>query len=387
MIQITPLERLIVSAELDGHQGTHRLPREKCLIGVDTDVEAVLLWLNQYEGTPAHPIYRWAAERLINWALISRSTPLSSLDAEDFEAFNAFLCDPCPEAHWVSGLVRSRDHAEWRPTRGPLKMQSRLNMLRILKGMCEWLGTMGYCNVGHRLSRLTKGGRIAPGPLACGVSLAPARQRISLEDWQLLRGALNRREADTGNVGERLAVELLYYGNLTICEVNALGIADLLGDESPPRLLIRKRQEHIYLFPPLHATLRRLPDLWITNTFLKPGGPQAAVTSMPSERMLAVKDVSKLVKRAIMSASEYARSLGLLEAAARFVRMNPLNIRHAIVFHAQQLHAETALWLVTGARQLAVPGILLYLPERACVSEAEVLRAFETLKPCWADTF
>ncbi|WP_157058467.1 hypothetical protein [Azoarcus sp. CIB] len=246
---------------------------------------------------------------------------------------------------------------------------------------------MGYCNVGRRLSQLTKGGTINPGSLACGVSLVSTTQKISLEDWLLLRRALNCREGDTGELGERLAVELLYYGNLTIKEINALRIGDLLWDEHPPCLFIRKRQEHIYLFPPLLATLRSLPDLWIRNTFPEPGFQGATITSTPGERMVAVKDVTKLINRALMGAGEYAGSLGLSDAAARFGRMSPRNLRHAIVFHAQQLHAETALWLTTGSRQVAVPGILAYLPARARLSEVEVSHAFEMLKLCWEDAF
>lgn len=97
LVRISPLDRLYAPPTLNGVRGAFRMSPEICDIKANTDLDAIKLWLAQYDATSAtFRSYRQSVERLINWALFERGKPLSSLDKDDFIAFKCFLSDPQP---------------------------------------------------------------------------------------------------------------------------------------------------------------------------------------------------------------------------------------------------------------------------------------------------
>lgn len=152
-VHIAPLERIKVPPDLDGHIClSRRLPLIN--IEAETDVEAIRLWLHQYE---AHPTtlhsYQLAAERLLNWSVVERHKPMSSLEEADLVAFEEFLADPQPRGRWIRMRGVARSDPNWTPMVGPLSPKTRLLTLVIIRGMFDWLSDTGYCNVGRFLWR------------------------------------------------------------------------------------------------------------------------------------------------------------------------------------------------------------------------------------------
>jgi hypothetical protein len=80
---VSPWERIVVPAEVDGSNGTLRAPRESCTLRAGNDYEAVQAWLSMHETPATQRAYRKEAERLILWAIVERGCALSSLSTED----------------------------------------------------------------------------------------------------------------------------------------------------------------------------------------------------------------------------------------------------------------------------------------------------------------
>ncbi|SDK81816.1 Site-specific recombinase XerD [Franzmannia pantelleriensis] len=122
-------------------------------IGATSDIQAVTLWLAEYQASPqTQRAYRKEAERLLLW-LGERALRLDELRREHLADFEAFLGDPQPAERWI-GPPRPRSSAGWRPFRGPLSPASRRQSLVILQGLFAWLADAGW--VRHNPFRLMR---------------------------------------------------------------------------------------------------------------------------------------------------------------------------------------------------------------------------------------
>jgi site-specific recombinase XerD len=140
---VSPWERIVVPAEVDGSSGTLRAPHESCTLRAGNDYEAVQAWLSMHEAPATQRAYRKEAERLILWAIVERGCALSSLSTEDAVAYRAFLRSPTPRGRWV-GPPRPRSAPDWRPFSGALSARSTAYALSVLNALFRWLIEQRY---------------------------------------------------------------------------------------------------------------------------------------------------------------------------------------------------------------------------------------------------
>ncbi len=205
-----------LSPELDGSLGSNR-SEQPCFLGAKTDQQALLAWLGQYLGNAnTLSAYRKEAERLGLWALLCLRKPISSLTAEDFEAYAGFLLNPSPRELWQSpaGGRKGRKDPDWRPFQGPLSPQAQRQALIILNSCMAWLVSARY---------------LAGNPLS--LSRRP-RQRTSLKVerylerplWDYLKeyveGLAQESDRDRAHAQRlRWVLSLFYLGGLRISDI------------------------------------------------------------------------------------------------------------------------------------------------------------------------
>lgn len=112
-------------------------------LGASDDIEAIQTWLKTLTLKSPHTLaaYRRDVERLLRWAH-ERGQGLSSLKVPDAIDHAHFLLEP--PAHWVNPLPASRDHADWRPMRGPLSVASANRALASIGHLYRFLVESGY---------------------------------------------------------------------------------------------------------------------------------------------------------------------------------------------------------------------------------------------------
>lgn len=164
---IVPIERLSLPPGLCGREGRNRADPGRCRLRAADDREAVLAWIAQrapgVATANAHTFraYRKEAERLLLWALFERGRALSSLDAQDCEAYRRFLGDPGARWRAVKAVPRWSEH--WRPFQAPLAPRSRRMAENVAAALCRWLVEVGWLSVDPwPAARATSGGLPAP---------------------------------------------------------------------------------------------------------------------------------------------------------------------------------------------------------------------------------
>ncbi len=133
----------VLPRHLDGSQGTNRAQESPSKqISATTDLEAIRLWLAEYEDSP-HTLrsYRKEVTRLLLWATGVLGKPISSLTREDLLAYEAFLASPAPE--WINP-AQPRHGKDRRLFDGPLSPRSIRQAMGILSGLFSYLVEAGY---------------------------------------------------------------------------------------------------------------------------------------------------------------------------------------------------------------------------------------------------
>lgn len=138
------IQALRLPPELDGSLGSNRAPAMAAHIEAANDIEAVELFLLEYERSPGtQRVYRKECERLLLWSVIERAKPMSSLSREDFDAYLQFLANPQPAERWC-GPKKARQSDQWRPFVGPLQEDAVLTAMAALNSLFQWLCDAGY---------------------------------------------------------------------------------------------------------------------------------------------------------------------------------------------------------------------------------------------------
>ncbi|WP_429501177.1 phage integrase family protein (plasmid) [Robbsia andropogonis] len=183
MADVAPLEVLRVPQALDGSQGLNRAPTPKHQAGLNSDLDAINLWISTRGARSEHTAraYRREAERLLLWAILVREKPFSSLNTEDCRTYiNEFLANPTPAARWIgNGRVERFDPA-WRPFARPLSARSRETARSLLSALCGWLVNEQYLLV-NPFHGLVRTDDIRPPMDAKGRTLSHGQWRFVLQ--------------------------------------------------------------------------------------------------------------------------------------------------------------------------------------------------------------
>jgi site-specific recombinase XerD len=117
------------------------LKRNDCnLLGVDNDIDAIKLWLNNYDKH-TNKLYRSVIERFYSWLQLTNSKDLRSLKIEDIQNYRSFLSSPFDS--WC-GKALPRKHHNWRPFIKKLSQTSINLHISIIKSLLSYLHTAGY---------------------------------------------------------------------------------------------------------------------------------------------------------------------------------------------------------------------------------------------------
>ncbi|WP_273998443.1 hypothetical protein [Burkholderia sp. FERM BP-3421] len=133
--QLVPMHRLAMPTDLDGSTGTNRAPAFS-YIAAAHDLDAVFAYLHRYDGQAATQRAYWRElERFVQWCVLERGRPMSSVLVDDCEAYKAFLAAPSDA---FRGPQASRASGRWRPfSLKPLSLDSQLYAVRTLRAACD----------------------------------------------------------------------------------------------------------------------------------------------------------------------------------------------------------------------------------------------------------
>ncbi len=219
---MTPFEKFLIPAELDGSEGRFRAPLRQCLLEAKNDYEAIAAWLatkhdpNGTGKTATHRAYRKEAERLLLWAILEQGKPLSSLTVEDVHAFKWFLV--APPARWCGPRHHQRWSPLWRPLEGPLGPVALRQAIVILRSLYAFLVSQNYM-IGNPFAAVAL-------PRETGRVLG-SRRTLTFAQWDAIEERLEAIAID--GVGRRRAraVRWLYATGLRLSEMANAQCGDL----------------------------------------------------------------------------------------------------------------------------------------------------------------
>lgn len=218
-----------------GSGGTNRARGAPCQIAADTDLGAILAWLDEFKDSPqTFRAYRREAERFFNWLVHARQTAFSSATREDLSAYEDFLANPQPAPMWITQSKARRNSPSWRPFNGPLQPASRAQAMSILGALFSFLVEVRYLS-GNPLSARRRKRRSVPRQEV-------AQKSLSLKALQALVAAL-REEADALPFSEFKArahvermlfiVRFLANTGLRREEIGTVAMSDIFSEHNP----------------------------------------------------------------------------------------------------------------------------------------------------------
>lgn len=214
---IVPLDALLVPSSLSGAHGVFRT-RMPNTLGAHDDLGAVRAWLNKYRERP-HTLrsYRKEVERFLLWCLHEQRKPLSSIDANDCQAYRDFLQRiPTP---WLNTRRLSPGHDGWRPFRTQLEPGSQRLALVIVQAMFEGLRDAGYLAANPMRAVMT------------GFNLPAARINVdrsfTAREWDFLMACAESEAPSPRQQRVVLLLELLVTMGLRVDELAKANLADL----------------------------------------------------------------------------------------------------------------------------------------------------------------
>ncbi|SAK63437.1 integrase [Caballeronia glebae] len=139
---LAPLERVRLPSELSGAGGLNRHASFPYIMA-HNDLEAIRAYLHRYREQPKTlRAYTKELERFLLWTVTVRRKPLSSLLADDCEAYRDFLKAPSPA---FIGTRQPRGSGRWRPFAATeLSPESQLYAVRALRAAFAWLVDVRY---------------------------------------------------------------------------------------------------------------------------------------------------------------------------------------------------------------------------------------------------
>lgn len=130
------------------------------MLKVETDIEAIRMWISIQESLDTQKAYAKETDRLLLWCYHVAGKPLSSLFRSDFEEYRKFMLNPPQD--WC-GPRRKRSNPAWRPFVGPLSPKSATQALIILKALMSYLAENCYLVANPLAGKLKKSTDDSPG--------------------------------------------------------------------------------------------------------------------------------------------------------------------------------------------------------------------------------
>ncbi len=119
---------------------------DDCQIKALNDLEAVNVWLNQYQNNKhTFMAYSREAKRLLLWCIYERGITLGQLKVEDIEQYFAFL--KAPPGAWCTTRAELRigqTETNWRPFLGPLNQEAFNMAIRVINSLLNYLVEADY---------------------------------------------------------------------------------------------------------------------------------------------------------------------------------------------------------------------------------------------------
>jgi site-specific recombinase XerD len=230
-----------------------------------------------------------------------------------------------------------------------------------------------------------------PSSLRLSIAEDKTPRFIGIEDWRLLRHASSNDDDNPQHLYSRLALELMYFGSLSVKEVADIQIDHIIRTPFTTRLCIPSRSHEasmIYLLPPVTMTLDRLGIVGATaaSTLTSSGTASGAAQKNPSQRLFMSESVIRsLIKSAIHRAANAAVEEGNIEAASRLKSLTIHSLCRAFELHAREFDDANWIWSLIGAARFVPAVIRQYLPRRKELSELELNNAIRSLSPCWLE--
>jgi integrase len=219
---IVPFEKFLLPAELDGSDGRFRAPLHQCLLEAKNDYDAIAAWLatkhdpNGTGRTATHRAYRKEAERLLLWAILENSKPLSSLTVEDVNAFKWFLA--APPARWCGPRHHQRWSPLWRPLEGPLSSAALRQSIVVLRSLFAFLVSQNYL-IGNAFAGVALP-REQARPLG-------SKRTLTFAQWDALEDRLDELSDKPLGRRQARAIRWLYATGLRLAEMAGAHCGDL----------------------------------------------------------------------------------------------------------------------------------------------------------------
>lgn len=138
---LAPLERMLLTASLNGEAGLNRHPARP-LIEARHDLDLVRAFLYKHrENDKTYRAYQKELERFVLWCVKQRNKAVSSVVVEDCEAYKDFMA-ALPES-WI-GKRCTRRSADWRPFASPLSAKSRKYAVTVIRTFFRWAIDVRY---------------------------------------------------------------------------------------------------------------------------------------------------------------------------------------------------------------------------------------------------
>ncbi|MGE0315925.1 MAG: phage integrase family protein [Lautropia sp.] len=352
-LAVAPLERLAMPADLDGSQGTNRVPGVH-RIDARNDYEALAAWLAARAGENPHTqrTYRREAERLLLWSIFERQKPMSSLSVDDAIAFRAFLPDPQPAARWIGGKAAPRLSPGWRPFTGPLSARSVQYAITVVRSMFDWLVRQHYLAHNSFDALPKQDTRSAAAEHSPDVLPLDRGRYLSTGQWAVVREVLATLGTDERAQRVRFAISLAYGTGLRISELVDARVGRLsatLDDEGERILMLRVlgkggRVREVPFVPQLEDQLndylvkRNLPT-WIECQAQGLDGIRLLGhlgTRHPPEKPIAPNTLYREIKAVFEQVASLVARRGMAADAEHFRRASTHWLRHTFGRHVMQ---------------------------------------------------
>ncbi len=215
--EVQPLEHLSVPPQFDGSNGSNRGDKSECALDVDSDKEAVTLWLKA-KATNANTLnaYRREGERFLLWCLLEKHIPLSSAKISECSDYLTWLqmlgrTDEQtwsqrwlqPQTVWLGPKNIPRDSRDWRPFNCALSFSSRKAASTIVRQLFTFLHKTGYLRF-NPFDQISSKVQLLPGE---GKPKEFADRSLTKEQWEEIEEYLDKQPDDI--LKARLKVMLL----------------------------------------------------------------------------------------------------------------------------------------------------------------------------------